>query len=251
MNAFFMALSFLTVTPWISSLKGTERDMARSLYFYPLVGLLLGAVLAGVYLGGEFLRLGTAGSAAVVSVWLVLTGGLHADGLMDASDGFFSGKERESCLEIMRDSRVGAMGVLSLAIVLLLKVTFLEALPSESAAAVLVLVPATARLAMVWAIVRYPYARETPGLGNCFGKKRSFFPFYFGLVFCLAVSYCLAGAAVSLLLVLSLVLAGIVSALTSHHLRGHTGDTYGFLCEFTEMAALIIIASGWGVIRVL
>jgi len=250
MTSFIMALSFLTITPWINTLQGTEKEMSRSLYFYPPVGMLLGAALAGIYLMGELLELGLAGSVLVVVSWMVLTGGLHVDGLMDASDGFFSGRERETRLEIMRDSRVGAMGVMALAAVLLLKVSFLETLPPEVAVRILFLVPALARLVMVWAIVRYPYARSTPGLGNCFGDKAGTLSFWWGVVLVAGASYLVAGKFYGLLLLVVLVPAMLTAAFIAAGLKGHTGDTYGFLGEFTETMTLIIIALGVGATRV-
>ena len=250
MKSFFMALSFLTIMPWWSGTRGTEKDMSHTLYYYPVVGLLLGGVLAGVYFWADFLALGTAGAALIVVLWLILTGGLHADGLMDASDSFFSGKDRESKLEIMRDSRVGAMGVMALAAMLILKVSFLDILAAREAVAILILAPALGRLAMVWAVTRYRYARSEPGLGDCFGANRPMLPFYTGvfiLIIVVVFLYILTGVLHVFSVLIVLLIALGVAAMIARNLEGHTGDTYGFLGETTETLLLIAVAIETGI----
>lgn len=99
--------------------------MAGSLYYFGLAGAVLGGILALVGLGTDALALGGAGNVLVISLLIILTGGLHLDGLADTADGIFSGRPREQKLEIMRDSRIGVMGVLALWMALTLKVALL------------------------------------------------------------------------------------------------------------------------------
>ena len=253
MSSFFMALSFLTIFPWWGNTQGNEEDMARSLYFYPVVGGLLGGVLAAVYLWADYLALGIAGAGLVVVLWMVFTGGLHTDGLMDAADSFFSGKSPREKLEIMRDSRVGAMGVMALLGVVLLKFVFLDALPLTEAVAALILAPMVGRLAMVWAISRYAYARSEPGLGGCFGEKRPLKPFYLGCIVLIVVAFLVNYLILEftmlpfLWVLIVLLLAMGKASMIAKNIGGHTGDTYGFLGEISEMLLLITMAIGMSI----
>ncbi len=244
MRSLWVALSFLTIAPWINSVRVDEKEMYRSLYFYPLVGMLLGLALLGLRWLGFQWELGIAGSAVVVTCWLIFTGGLHADGLMDSADGLFSGKEKKVKLEIMRDSRVGAMGVIALIVVLGLKVSFLEVLPLEKASTGLFLVPAVARLSLVWAIINHPYARSEPGLGRSFGEKKGIMPFLVGALYLLLIGIGVGEGHYTIWLLAALGGSLLVAGLISARLDGHTGDTYGFLCEVTEVIALMGLVVG-------
>ena len=171
---------------------------------------------------------------------LFLTGGTLADGLMDSSDGLFSGRSKERCLEIMKDSLIGSFGMLSILIFVLV-----ETLSLGSADAPLYLVlmamPTLGRLNMVISICEYPYARPY-GMGKAFAAYREKYALekafvlallpalYFGWTYLL-----LAGAAIVLGLQLN---RWIVKKI-----GGTTGDTYGFVTELTEafLALLFVI----------
>ena len=171
---------------------------------------------------------------------LFLTGGTLADGLMDSSDGLFSGRSKERCLEIMKDSLIGSFGMLSILIFVLV-----ETLSLGSADAplylVLVAMPTLGRLNMVISICEYPYARPY-GMGKAFAAYREKYALekafvlallphlFFGWTYLL-----LAGAAIVLGLQLN---RWIVTKI-----GGTTGDTYGFVTELTEafLALLFVI----------
>jgi adenosylcobinamide-GDP ribazoletransferase len=121
------ALSFLTILPVPRHTAGLDRRTAR---WFPLVGLLIGALLAGLSLLLAWLFPSTVAAVLVVAAWATITGGLHLDGLADCGDGLLPPVSRERRLEIMRDPRVGAFGVTVLLLVLLLKAAALAALPT-------------------------------------------------------------------------------------------------------------------------
>ncbi|WDT81929.1 MAG: adenosylcobinamide-GDP ribazoletransferase [Candidatus Manganitrophus sp.] len=121
MRSFFTAIGTLTIVPFHHSMIATERDLGRSVLFFPVVGLAIGAFLMGLaqLLG---LILTPALSAALLLLALVLiTGGLHLDGLADLCDGLAAGGGRERILSVMKDPHIGAFGVIGLVIVLILK----------------------------------------------------------------------------------------------------------------------------------
>ncbi len=150
-------------------------------FFYPFVGWVLGGLVA--VLGGMLTALGlppTVAAALTLCGWIALTGALHLDGLMDTADGIFSHRSRERMLEIMKDSRVGAMGVIACVLLLLIKWSLLsellgtsgERLPSSWP--LVSLAPLWSRWFMVAAIVGWPYARasQSGGLGGFFSRGR-------------------------------------------------------------------------------
>jgi len=132
------AVGFLTVLPVG---PGASFRPERMSGFFPVVGLLLGLIVAGVDILARFLWPDPLAALVVVLAWIVLTGALHVDGLADAGDGLFSHRSREQILAIMKDSRVGVMGVVCLAGILGLKWGGLWALPQERFLA-LILIPA-------------------------------------------------------------------------------------------------------------
>ena len=108
MNAFLAALQFLLITPAFIRRPFTPSEMGRSVGFYPLVGLLLGGILAAAdaLLGLQWpipIR-----CTLVLGLWIILTGALHLDGFLDSCDGLLGGETPERRMEIMRDERVGA-----------------------------------------------------------------------------------------------------------------------------------------------
>lgn len=244
MKVLRLAISFLTIFP-VYRKVADEKEMAASLYCYPLVGFLVGGLLALAAYGQMRFSLGFAGDVLIVVLWIILTGGLHLDGLMDSADGLFSGRERERKLEIMKDSRVGAMGVIALGIVLLLKVSFLGLLPYPLKYWVLLLVPAVGRSMMLMPISYYPYARQGPGLGRAFGNKASRLTLPVALLIISTIAF--LGQNRFLLfggILITALLAGLATRMIAKALGGHTGDTYGALCEFSEAAFLLVIGIG-------
>lgn len=247
MRTFRLAISFLSIFPVYGNQVAGEKEMARSLFYYSLVGFLLGSILVlGAFLG-ERMSLGLAGDVLIVVLWIIITGGLHLDGLMDTADGLFSGRDRLRKLEIMKDSRVGAMGAIALVSLLLLKVAFLGLLPYPMKYWVLLSAPALGRAMMTYPIVFHPYARPQPGLGRSFGDQASRWVFPFVLLLALGGGYLAGGVKMVAWMLITAVLGVLIAIRIRGVLGGHTGDTYGFLCEVTETILIIVagLAMHW------
>ena len=121
MTPFFIALQFLTRLKIVNQTEWSVEDFGKSVVAFPYVGLIIGLILAILYgVLSPFIPIMPLMLIIVVAEFLI-TGGLHADGLMDTSDGLFSGRERERKLEIMKDSRIGSFGVVAFVFVTLLK----------------------------------------------------------------------------------------------------------------------------------
>ena len=236
-----LAISFLTIFP-VYQERAESQELGRSVSYYPLVGLLLGALVAGLCYGLHRLGLTLAGDGLVVVALVVLTGGLHMDGLMDTADGLFSGRNLEQKLAIMKDSRVGAMGVMAFATVLLLKTVFLYELSMGLKLTALILAPAAGRWAMVYGIIRFPYARQE-GLGGSLAQAGRC-QLAVATLILLAAALWLAGPAG--LGIAAFVLLGTLATtrFISKCIGGMTGDTYGATGELIEVWTILIILIG-------
>lgn len=189
--------------------------------------------------------------SVTAALWLVIstlvTGGLHLDGLMDTADGLMGGREPSRILEIMRDSRVGAMGGLAAVLTLLLKWTLLSAWltpgPGTAQVAALILMPTLGRWTMVGAISFFPYARPEGGLGRPFadGIKRTHL--LTATVIALVVAWLTQGPQ-GLIIMAAVGLAALAAArLIASRIGGMTGDTYGTINELSELTALLLMAA--------
>lgn len=242
---FLAAVSFLTRFPLPSGVQTDLASLEESPTWFPAVGALIGLTLAGF--DGLACALFHPAVAAVADLVLlfVITGGLHLDGLLDSADGLLSGRPREEALEIMRDSRVGAMGVLVGILMTGLKVALIASLTGNLRSQALLVAPILGRYSILLAIAVFPYARMGQGLGSLFKlKSRPSWPVIPGAV---VVAACLAltgwrGAAAVLA---SFALPLAMGAAVSDRLGGLTGDVYGALCEVVEVAVLSIFAAGW------
>ena len=242
MKRLIAALQFLTICPFVSRVACDERDIGRSTPWFPLVGLLIGALVAVLDLGlRAFFPLPLASVIDVIAL-IAASGGLHTDGLADTADGFLSSRPRERILEIMRDSRTGAMGVVALICVFALKVTALAAVPPGLRTSTLLLMPFVGRASMLVQLGMNHYAR-TGGLCSLFVQnlRRSDVISTMGI---LAAVGWLTGGAFGLCAVAASVGGIAIFALWCRRkIGGFTGDTLGAGCELAEMIpALLAVA---------
>ncbi len=244
---FGLAWSLLTVIPWPFFSQDTIGSLGRSAAYYPLVGLILGGILAGAgWVLYTFLPPGLAATILLV-FWVGLTGMLHLDGFMDSCDGLLPPRARARRLEIMKDSRVGAFGVAAVVLLLLLKFNALTALPPGYRLTALVTAPALARWAMTWVMARYPLARAE-GMGVAFTAGLGWPQVGLASAVAVIVALLLMNWLGVLLLVVTWLTATLIARLAMARLGGLTGDVYGAICEVTEVALLIVtvIATSFG-----
>lgn len=239
LNGLISSLRFLTVIP-IPFKKNAPFVPKDSVQFFPLAGLLIGVILA--LLDRFFLWCFTPMLAAAldVIVLICLTGALHIDGLADSGDGLFSHKPTAKILEIMKDSRIGSMGMATVVVVLLVKFAALTSI-TEHRFVMLLLIPAFARMGLVFAMLRLPYLRKEDGLaGPFFVTKMPWLFAVFLVVLCAAAGFTkLQGV---------LIIAGFVLSTASimlfYHKRmgGVTGDMLGAMIEVQEAFLLLLAA---------
>ncbi len=235
------ALRFLTILPLGGLPPISKGAIARAIGYFPLAGAVIGALLSGVGLLSGALWDDWVRAVAIVVAWGAITAGLHLDGLSDTFDAVLSWRSRERKLEIMKDSRIGAMGAIALIAVIVLKIALLHSAGAGWLRAV-VLAPVLGRWADTYGIFWFPPARAG-GLGREFQSQlgRADFVLASGITVVLAVA--LGGARGLVALALTWVVTQVLGMCWTRDLGGLTGDTYGALCEIAEVVALGVMSS--------
>lgn len=235
-----IAFQFLTILPVPSPRECTSTDLGRSTAWFPLVGLVIGGLLvsADLLFGLLFPRLLT--DALLVLLATLLTGALHLDGLADVCDGLAARGDKERFLAVMKDSRVGAVGVVGLVLGLLLKVVALNSLPVEQKAAGLLLFPMLARYAQVLILANAAAARND-GLGACFLTGCGAVQRSLATATVIPLCWLIGGVGGLMALIFVIPVAFGVRIYFSRRLGGISGDIVGFGSELVELATLLSI----------
>jgi len=240
---FLFAWHFLTAIP-ISRThhEPAAAELATSMAWYTTVGLLIGGILASADLVLARLFTPEVVNMLLIGLLVLLTRGLHQDGLADTVDGLAGGRTAEDRLAIMRDPRVGAMGATALFLVLFLRYAALQALPQSFRMPALVCMPALGRWAMVTVAWLCPYARAEGGLAAPFLRHLSFVHVLCSTVVlgaALMLSFGAPGAALALMI--GVVVVGAAWAGCRRWFGGVTGDTMGATNELTEIVFLLLV----------
>jgi adenosylcobinamide-GDP ribazoletransferase len=234
-----VALQFLTVWPWFGSIDASEEEIGRAAAFFPLVGFLLGMVLASInwllaaYVPSEIL------SATLVALLILLTRGLHLDGLADTFDGLGAAGDREQVLKVMDDSRTGVFGLLAIVLVIAFKLRAI-AFMSDGRWQALLLAPVVGRWAMV--VLGYQSQAAREGLGKIIVQHLRGRDLLSATAVAIVLVAILSGAR-GLWIMLGVSLFAVGSKKYLHRrLGGVTGDTFGAVGELSESAALVFFA---------
>lgn len=232
MNSFLVGLQFMTRIHLSRQVSWADEEFGKSVKWFPLYGWIIGLFLCLLHFLLEPFQLPLLQALLLVMGELYISGGTLADGLMDTSDGVFSGRSRERCLEIMKDSLIGSYGMLSILIYMFLTVVSISYIEGSQLYMLLLAMPVLSRFNIVISICEYPYARPY-GMGKSFSSYRDKYAVTAAAVFALlpvlyfGFSYLLlAGASVMVGLGLNRWITGKIG--------GTTGDTYGFVSETSQ-----------------
>ncbi len=242
MRLFLIAFQFLTIIPLPGTIRHEPGDLGRSTLFFPLVGLFIGGAMAGANWLLSPLLARSLCDALLITVATVVTGALHLDGLADVCDGLAARGSRERFLEIMKDSRVGAVGVVGLVLGLLLKWQAVTAVPDGLKWQALLLFPAVARFGQVLTMTGARRAKAD-GLGAAFTEGTGVTVLIVAGATTAAASVLLLGAGGILPLVAVLLSTGAGRWFFQAKLGGLTGDTIGCISELNEILALTVISA--------
>ncbi|ORU91155.1 MAG: hypothetical protein A6F72_01215 [Cycloclasticus sp. symbiont of Poecilosclerida sp. N] len=238
MNAFLLALQFLTRIPIPFAAEPTPKNLGNSVLYYPLVGAIIGFFLfAAAYLLADVDTLLSA--ALILTLWVGLTGGLHLDGIADCVDGWIGGQGNiEKSLHIMKDPNAGPMGVTALVLLLLLKYAALTVLLNNNALSILLIAPIIGRASVLFLMISTNYIRAN-GLAETMIKN---------------LPRNKATAIVLIVIILYIFIANIWPALLLtlfacflRHLfislfNGITGDMFGASVELNGLVVLLLAA---------
>lgn len=239
MKRFLSALQFITILPAGKPENFTPQGMAP---YFPLVGLLCGMILAGCDL--LFSHIWSLPVAAILDgvVLIILTGAFHLDGLSDTADGLLSHRSKERMLEIMKDSRIGAMGMIVTVSVLAVKWAGLMEIEAHRTL-FLMIIPAYSRGSMLFGMKYLPYGRPEQGLGRDLFKEPMGISWFRFLVVPVGISF--LGGFRGVILNLSYgVLIGLILFYYKRKLGCVTGDMLGAMTEVTEAFLFLFVAAG-------
>jgi len=215
-------------------------DSGRAAVWYPFVGLVIGAFTLLAWKGTALIFPPWVAAVMTLLVWVVLTGGLHLDGLADCCDGLLASTSVERRLEIMKDPRIGAFGVTGLILILLVKAAALASLTPVSSFSIL-LAASLARFCILPAAL-VPLARPS-GMGADFalGFRRSFI--LWGAVIPLVIAFLLGIRGVVAILV-GLGTLSLILLFARSRIGGVTGDVFGMTVEIVEAVVLLTFLIG-------
>ena len=241
MKNFLRALSFLTILPCGQVTLSEERELARSMAFFPLVGLVIGLILSlGNYLF-SLLFPQTLALWLTIGLLVFLTRGLHLDGFADTLDGLATGGPKEKILEVMRDSRIGAFGVIGLILLIGAKYLALDQISNSSVPYSLILMAVMGRQSMVLVCCRSSYARPNGGLAKPFTENLGYCEMALSLVSAFGIALLVMGVK-GILLFFGISLFSLAYRFFFiKKLGGVTGDILGAANELTELLCLILL----------
>jgi len=235
------AVGCLTILPVGSRGMVREAELGHAFLWFAPVGLLVGGVLVSVHAVASRLVPPSVAAACVLAVWVVITGALHLDGLADVCDGLYGGHTPEERLRIMKDPHVGAMAVVAVCVLLILKAALIGSLSQRIAMPALLLSPCLGRSAMVWLGTTLPYARAEGGVAEAFVRSAGRRPLWWasGVAF-IAAGLLLGVRGIGIVLA-SLLATCILCAVFRRTLGGVTGDALGAAGELLEVLTLLAV----------
>ncbi|QDY69557.1 adenosylcobinamide-GDP ribazoletransferase [Qingshengfaniella alkalisoli] len=237
-----LAMQFLTRLPVKGPYDFDPEEMVRATRHFPVIGALIGTITALTYMLGLCGLPPLVAAILATGLTIIVTGGLHEDGLADFADGLGGGRDRDSRLQIMRDSRIGTHGALALGIIVSLHVAALAGLSASQAALGLVTAHLLGRVAMVHMMKTQPYARRTgaaafaaDGLDDTTYRIACLWAALALLLILIADGF---GMALMALFCVALP-QWVIGRIARSRLEGYTGDVLGAVQQSTTAAVLI------------
>lgn len=242
-----ISLLFLTRIPWPArSGEAGEPELltlAPATRFFPVIGMITGAIGALVLLAADWAQLPALAAALLgLAAIAIATGGLHEDGLADTADGIGGGPDRLTRLEIMSDSRIGAYGVLALIFTVALKAAGLTALSAADGALTLFTAAAVSRGILPVFMRAMVHAKES-GLAVAAGKP-DFNPVAISVLIAAAILFLSFGFWISVGVALALaIVSGAIAWWVMQKLGGQTGDVLGAVQQISELVIILFVAA--------
>ncbi|MBV8203210.1 MAG: adenosylcobinamide-GDP ribazoletransferase [Acidobacteria bacterium] len=244
---FWTAVTLLTRLPAPRAVGFEESWLPGSAAYFPLVGLVVGLLAAAVYAIAALLWPAAVAALAAMAAAAWLTGGLHEDGWADLCDAAAASRDRERMLEVMKDSRIGAVGALALIFLVAGKLAALTALPAAKAAAALIAAHTASRWSSLPLLWRLPYARPAGGLarplaGQVTARRMAAGSVAAALIVALALRWAALPPAFA-----AVAAVALAAWFFRARLGGVTGDCLGAANQLVELAVFLALAARWPV----
>ncbi|KNY27993.1 Cobalamin synthase [Pseudobacteroides cellulosolvens ATCC 35603 = DSM 2933] len=232
-------LQFFTSIPVKLQIEIKNEEFGKALVFAPIIGLIIGSIIAGSFYISRCIFPTSIAAALVIVLYILLTGGLHMDGLGDTFDGIFSNRSKDRMLEIMRDSRVGTNAVLAIASVILLNWVLISGMSEEYTLKILILFPVAGRIGSLTGACVSKYARSGEGLGKSFIDLCSWKELGVGIFFHAIIFFCVLHIKGLILSLIPIFMSFILVKFLGKKIDGATGDILGAVCELNQTGFLL------------
>lgn len=241
LNDFLLTVQFFTRIPINKNLQCQKENFKTAGFFLPIVALMLGAMEFLIYIIlKDFLPLNVI-IVILLAFTAIITGGLHIDGLADTCDGFFSLRDKERIIEIMKDSRIGSYGTIALMLDFLLKYELLYSLVGKGVYSAIFLAPVIGRISILFLCLSKRTAKKN-GSGNIFiGNMSKIIVFSITLLTILLSTYFLDLKAFLISFFVVIIETYLLYLLCLNKIDGLTGDTLGACNELGEITFLLVL----------
>jgi len=237
MRTFLAAVSFLTIVP----VNGKSVLPGRAAVFFPVIGVLLGAAGAGLFIAASFALPVSLAALLTVTFWTVISGVLHEDGIADVADAMRAGRTREKMLAILKDSRIGTYGAVAIVLSLAARWQALEHVPAAHILFVCILAQAVPRAAMV--ALAWVSRPSGDGLGLAFTSSLTTAGALAAIAQGLAASMLLGWRAGLLIVAGAYLIVRGARAYFYKRIGGVNGDCLGATEQLLEIFILVLFAS--------
>lgn len=241
LNLFFNSLLFYTRIRVPRSVVCNEQTLSDAFRYFPLVGVLVAAICAGLYAGMSMVLPREMVTMGVMVASILLTGAFHEDGLADFFDGFGAGHDKEMILRIMKDSHIGTYGVIALILALMLKFQLLMALPEWAVIPALIAAAAVSRFWPVLIVRISTYSRQENSKSAHTKLGLSTLNLTLAMLFSLPFAFLFSWLTALAILVVGLLFTLAFNAYCKRWIGGYTGDCLGALQQFSELIFYIIL----------
>lgn len=245
---FLLIIQFLTRIPVNIQIEIEEDDFGKGVVFFPLVGLIIGAVSGSIYYVFSRFSYGLVPIIFSMLSGVLITGALHIDGLADTCDGIFSARNKERMLEIMRDSRIGTNGAIAIIFDFMLRIAILNLFNEKQALLAILVAPIVSRTLTAIIIYTSTYARAEGGLGKLFIGKVSLGVASLAVAIGLVLTYISLGFYGLIAFILSLIVVIIFRAHVYSKIGGITGDVLGAANEISEISFIMFLLLVWTIL---
>lgn len=240
MRYLILMIQFFTTIPIKTRINVKEEDFPKGLPYFPLVGLIIGLFNYSIFYVFTFINIEFLSIVFWILANIIITGGLHLDGLADTCDGLLSSRDKKKMLEIMKDSRIGTNGVLAIIMDLLIRLGLMISLPVNLRPLAMISSVVLGKTIMLVLIYTTPYGRKN-GIGGLFYKGISKISVAFGSAIGVIIIIAIHSLKIIPALVLCIVSMAFYRRFVINKIDGITGDTLGAANELTEILFLFYI----------